>query len=56
MRNLHEYVNICKAELDSIGIKYGNIIDVKVNTRAKRRWGSARECPEDIPLTSMPFS
>ena len=43
MRDLTEYV--CKAMdmLDSIGVKYGNIIDCTVNTRAQKRWGSMQK-------------
>ena len=43
MRDLTEYV--CKAMdmLDSIGVKYGNIIDCTVNTRAQKRWGQCRK-------------
>ena len=43
MRNLEKYVLCCMGELDAIGIKYGNILEVKVNTRAKKRLGQTRE-------------
>jgi len=45
MRNLDEYAIQCMEELDAIGIEYGNIIEVKVNTRAKKRWGQCRAVP-----------
>lgn len=44
MRDLMEYMHECMAELDGIGIEYGNIVEVKVNTRA-RRWGQCRVVP-----------
>lgn len=37
MRNLEEYAIQCMEELDAIGIEYGNIIEIKANTRAKKR-------------------
>lgn len=43
MRNLDEYAIMCKKELDNIGIQYGNIIEFKVNTRAKHRWGQCKK-------------
>ena len=45
MRNLDEYAIQCMEELDAIGIEYGNIIEVKINTRAKKRWGQCRAIP-----------
>ena len=45
MRNLDEYTIRCMEELDAVGIEYGNIIGVKVNTRAKKRWGQCRAVP-----------
>lgn len=39
MRNLSNYVLKCELMLDEMGIKYGIISDVTVNTRAKHRWG-----------------
>ena len=35
MRNLNEYAKQCMAELDARSIKYGNVVDFKVNYRAK---------------------
>lgn len=42
MRNLNDYAKRCMRELDDIGIEYGNIIEFKVNTRAKKRWGQCK--------------
>ena len=42
MRNLEEYAALCLRELDAIGIKYGNIVEFKVNTRAKKRFGQCK--------------
>ena len=40
MRNIEEVVYNCCKKLDAIGIKYGKIVAVSVNTRAKKRWGT----------------
>lgn len=45
MRDFQLYINECKAELDKIGIKYGEIIEWSINTRAKKRWGQCRKVP-----------
>lgn len=45
MRNLMDYAAECMSELDEIGIEYGNIVEFKVNTRAKKRWGQAKSIP-----------
>lgn len=45
MRDLMIHVLECMEKLDAIGIKYGNIKEVTVNTRAKRRWGQCRAIP-----------
>ena len=39
MRNLQTIYQNCIDMLDSIGINYGNIVEIKVNKRAKKRWG-----------------
>jgi len=39
MRDLHEVFWNCIGLMDEIGMDYGNITDINVNTRAKRRWG-----------------
>lgn len=41
MKDLNKLADICKAQLDKIGIKYGNVT-FSVNTRAKKRWGQCR--------------
>ena len=45
MRNLEEYFEECKRELDAIGVKYGTVTEITVNTRAKSRWGQCRRYP-----------
>ena len=39
MKDLMSLVPICKADLDSLGIKYGRVSDWTINTRAKCRLG-----------------
>jgi predicted SprT family Zn-dependent metalloprotease len=39
MKDLHHLYVECLDELDAIGIVYGNIKSITVNTRAKSRWG-----------------
>lgn len=39
MRDLMRYANECLEMLDAIHIPYGNVVDWKINTRAKSRWG-----------------
>lgn len=39
MKDLKKLFIECKNELDKIGIKYGNISDISINTRSKKRWG-----------------
>lgn len=46
MRDLEQYAIQCMEELEAIGIEYGNIIDVKPNTRAMKRWGQCRSDPD----------
>ena len=43
MKDLMSLVAICKADLDSLGIKYGKVCNWTVNTRAKRRLGQCRK-------------
>ena len=45
MRDLQSYVINCMEKLDHIGIEYGNVIDVEINTRAKNRWGQCKRIP-----------
>lgn len=42
MKDLELNALVCMAKLDAIGIKYGNIVSVVVNTRAKSRWGQCK--------------
>lgn len=42
MKDLNKLYCECIKELDSIGVKYGNIVSVVVNTRAKKRWGQCK--------------
>lgn len=42
MRDLDEYAIQCMKELVAIGIEYGNIVEIKANTRAKKRWERCR--------------
>ena len=42
MKDLKKLANQCMAELDAIGVQYGNVISWEVNTRAKNRWGQCR--------------
>lgn len=45
MRDLIDFTIQCMNELDRIGIPYGNVIDVTIKTRAKKRWGQCRKVP-----------
>ena len=40
MKDLKKLANECMAELDEIGIQYGNVISWEVNTRAKKPLGT----------------
>lgn len=42
MKDLMSLVAVCKADLESLGIKYGKVNSFTVNTRAKRRLGQCR--------------
>lgn len=42
MRDLQSVYWNCIGLMDEIGMDYGNITDVVVNTRAKRRWGQCK--------------
>ena len=42
MKDLKKLANQCMAELDAIGVQYGNVVLWEVNTRAKNRWGQCR--------------
>lgn len=45
MRDIMEYAIRCMEMLDDLNIPYGNIKEVTVNTRAKRRWGQCKGIP-----------
>lgn len=45
MRNVVDYAIECMDKLDRIGVPYGNIIDITVNSRATRRFGQCRRLP-----------
>lgn len=42
MKNLKALFNECMSEVKAIGIEPGNIVDVSINTRAKKRWGQCK--------------
>ncbi len=42
MKNLNELVAECKTECDTLGIQYGNITQINVNTRFKKTWGQTK--------------
>lgn len=46
MKDLQKLVAQCEAELRSIGIQPGKVLQWTVNTRAKRRWG---QCVQHAP-------
>lgn len=43
MKNLYKLFNECTKEVKDAGIKYGNIVSISINSRAKRRWGQAKK-------------
>lgn len=48
MKDLIKIIDKCKLQLDSIGIKYGNVRNVTVNTRAKCRWGECKKIASSV--------
>ena len=48
MKDLMNLVSICKAELDSLDIKYGKVNNWTVNSRAKCRFGQCRKISFDL--------
>lgn len=48
MKDLMSLVAICKADLDNLGIKYGNVSKWSINTRAKCRLGLCKIITNDI--------
>ena len=46
MKNLENLAAACETDLRTLGIRPGRVVDWKINTRAKSRWGQCRElCP-----------
>ena len=43
---LNAVAEICLEKLDAIGVPYGKITEFTINTRAKKRWGQCRKCPD----------
>ena len=55
MVDINEVFHNCCKKLDAIGIQYGKITKVTINTRAKKRWGQCKQigmCYE-ISISSM---
>ena len=42
MRDINAVAKECMKMLDDIGIKYGNVVEFRVNTKAVRRWGQCK--------------
>ena len=47
MRDLMKYAIECMTELDKLEIEYGTVVEWKINTRAKQRWGLCRHTPNE---------
>lgn len=45
MKDLKKLMKECLAECDKANIPYGDIVDVVINTRAKKRWGRCSKKP-----------
>lgn len=43
MKILSHIMVECMQELDAIGIEYGEIVEISVNARAKKRWGQCKK-------------
>ena len=43
MKDLNKLFTECMKDVKAAGLKPGNIVDVSVNSRAKKRWGLCRE-------------
>ncbi len=48
MKDLLQLAAICKAELESIGIRCGNVRSWQVNTRSNTRWGQCRQLASGV--------
>lgn len=66
MRNLSAVAFECKRELDALNIRYGNVVEFRVNSRVKSRWGrcssiiggfvievSERLLHDEVPMESL---
>ena len=42
MKDINKVYETCSKKLADIGIQHGNIKDVSINKRAKRRWGTCK--------------
>lgn len=47
MKDLNKLAEECEADLRSIGIVPGTVVEWSVNTRAKKRWGQCRAVTSD---------
>lgn len=47
MKNFEQLIKECEADLESIGIKIGNVVKYSINTRAKSRWGQCKQVGEN---------
>lgn len=50
MKNLNQFVNECRWDIESLGIKVGNVTKITVNTRSKRRWGQCKRTPNGFEI------
>ncbi len=48
MKELMALVAQCKADLDSLGIRYGTVRNWEINTRARCRWGQCKQIARGI--------
>jgi predicted SprT family Zn-dependent metalloprotease len=50
MKDLQKLFKQCLRECDELGIEYGNIVEVTINTRAKKRWGQTCRRPDGFHI------
>ncbi len=48
MKDLMKLARECMKDLDSLGIRYGQVHKWEINTRAKKRWGQCRKVAEGV--------
>ncbi len=48
MKNFEQLIKECQTDLESIGIKIGNVTKYSINTRAKKRWGQCKQIAEGV--------